>query len=109
MAQAIHLQLLDRAVMHLGELLYEATQAEWAAREAQLTKRAVASVEPRSSKRRRGRQQAVPPSDGLFIGTESERALALSQIGVDIAEAKARLDSEGCPGAAWLRGARECP
>ena len=41
LAQAIHLQLLDRAVVHLGELLYEATQAGWAAREAQLTKRAV--------------------------------------------------------------------
>ena len=31
LAQAIHLQLLDRAVGHLGELLYEATQAEWLA------------------------------------------------------------------------------
>ena len=62
LAQAVHLQLLDRAVMHLGELLYEAAPAEWAAREAQLTKRAVASVEPRSAKRRRGRQQAVAAS-----------------------------------------------
>ena len=82
LAQAVHLQLLDRAVVHLGELLYEAAQAEWAAREAKLTKRAVATVEPRSAKRRRGRQQAVAVSDDLFIGADSERA-----------------DGEGCPGA----------
>ena len=90
---------LDRAVIHLGELLYEAAQAEWAARESQSTKRAVASVEPRSARRRRGRQQAVAPSEGLFIGTENERDLALSQIGIDIPEARAGLDSDECSGA----------
>ena len=47
-----------------------------------MTKRALASVEPRSDKRRRGRQQAVAVSDDLFIGTDSERA-----------------DGDGCPSA----------
>ena len=45
LAQAIHLQLLERpgnALIHLGELIYEAAQAEWAAREPQLPKRAMA-------------------------------------------------------------------
>ena len=41
----------------------------------------------------------MAPSEGLFIGTASERALALSQIGIEIADARAKLDSDECSGA----------